>query len=135
MFHSLIITGANKKSRAGEAEKIRSQYNSSPLEVDPDCLLLNQGTIEAIRQAKIPKRVMTIKSSIKVKPLFFIFLHLLFLVKFQITNNKLQTNNSLIRIYSFLIRVNSRLSIILKLRGEIIYRHNHRDYQKPHSHP
>lgn len=53
MFHSLIITGANKKSRAGEAEKIRSQYNSSPLEVDPDCLLLNQGTIEAIRQAKI----------------------------------------------------------------------------------
>ena len=53
MFHSLIITGANKKSRAGEAEKIRSQYNSSPLEVDPDYLLLNQGTIEAIRQAKI----------------------------------------------------------------------------------
>jgi len=53
VFHSLIITGANKKRRAGEAEKIRSQYNSSPLEVDPDCLLLNQGTIEAIRQAKI----------------------------------------------------------------------------------
>ncbi len=53
MFHSLIITGANKKRRAGEAEKIRSQYNSCPLEVDPDCLFLSQGAIEAIRQAKI----------------------------------------------------------------------------------
>jgi len=53
VFHSLIITGANKKRRAGEAEKIRSQYNSCPFEADPDCLFLSKGAIEAIRQAKI----------------------------------------------------------------------------------
>jgi len=53
VFHSLIITGANKKRRAGEAEKISSQYNSCPLEFDPDCLFLNQGAIKAVRQAKV----------------------------------------------------------------------------------
>ncbi|MBP8590888.1 hypothetical protein KBI33_00240 [Candidatus Shapirobacteria bacterium] len=53
MFHSLIITGASKKRRVGEAEKIRSQYNSCPADADPDCLLLEEGTIEAVRQAKI----------------------------------------------------------------------------------
>jgi len=52
VFHSLIITGGSKKRRVGEAEKIRSQYNHSAANSDPDCLLIEQGTIGAVRQAK-----------------------------------------------------------------------------------